>query len=217
MEKQQQASNPKIATDEIPLSEEMKKQLTSRVPKPKPKKTTFQMTEIGYANLNKLASKWEYSVGAVIAALLDMLDDAWLKTVVNTCVEQPFEATRIRRSYTVEKETLSALRVLKKHKLVSSNGLTRDDIIERCALLALILMEQHEKKRIEAVKEARGRYSELLDSFFRSRKKVEASLSDFPDDPICARLNTIEIILQNLESAIYDEINEGIPVDPQAW
>lgn len=182
-------------------------------PTRRPTKTTFQLTERGYELLNELANRQGSNVGSVLGDIADCLKGDHLQMILKQCLENPIQGKRIRRSYSVESQTLSALQSVQDTVDKTDLKVSRDDLIETTANLFCQLADESDKRRLNKLKQVLELYGEMRQEWAKGEDEIRRALPD-RDHPIMNRLGFIEILMDNLGGAIQREIAGDALVDP---
>lgn len=87
-------------------------------------------------------------------------------------------------------------------------GESQGAVLEAAIEMWLTNLEMRKAKRKEALK--------IITEFISQAGDVEDHLQKIldGDDPICSRFGIVMVVLGNLQSAIEDNINEEVPIDP---
>lgn len=113
----------------------------------------------------------------------------------------------IRKTFVIDKQSLTYL-----NKISNTHGLSRDLMIEKMILFYQALLEKH----LEEVKENEKEALKIISSFWDESQNSMEKLIQLLDDnhPIRSRFGIIQIIIENLHSAITSKLSEGTPIDP---
>ena len=182
-------------------------------PTRRPTKTTFQLTERGYEQLNELANRQGSNVGSVLGDIADFLKGDHLQLILKQCLENPIQGKRIRRSYSVESQTLSALQSVQDNVDKTEFKVSRDDLIETTVNLFCQLADESDRRRLEKLKQVLDIYEKMGQMWAKGEGEISAVLLE-PDHPIMNRLNIIGIHMDNLHIGIESEAAGESPVDP---
>lgn len=109
----------------------------------------------------------------------------------------------IRKSIVLSSHTIRKLKeIAKKHSK------PRDSLISMAVILMKVIIEKYNDERLDKHKQALDIIGKVAD--------VEQELISLlgEDDPIVSRFSYVMIVLGDLQSAIYYELKDDIPIDP---
>lgn len=169
--------------------------------------STFRISKEGHDALKKVAKAMGLKYAEVFEKLL-ILFEAFESTKKPITLEPKEKVIRVRKTYVVNKETLSKLSSIVKNKKT-----TRDLLIEKTALRFSEFFEENksaERKRYQNVLE------KIIKPFWSQSEDIERKLGRKlgHDDPIVTRFGHVVTILMNLSMTIESFINNDQPIDP---
>jgi|AntDeeMinimDraft_5_1070356.scaffolds.fasta_scaffold06649_3 hypothetical protein len=169
----------------------------------KSERTTFNFTEEALDILERFSKNYEITQKETFSIMLD--DDKLLSQVIKKLRNNEFDFSekKIQKTKVISKGALGKLNELSK-----SESFSRDLILE----IALRDINSQLTDRIESHKKA----EEIIDEAIGKMSEVSTQLGELleAEDPIIARWGLIEIVAENLSHAIHNELNKGIPIDP---
>jgi len=74
-----------------------------------------------------------------------------------------------------------------------------------------------EKKELESIKKEHKKALKMINSYWEEGEKLDKSLERLldKDDPIISRFGMVNVVLMNLSSAIKNELDTGVLIDPE--
>jgi len=181
-------------------------------------RTTFRLTKEANEALNWLVEDHRYTLKSVIDLLClnvnlgrdsDLAEDTVLSSVIKLSKSFDFgDLDRsVRRTMAVSDKSIRIL-----NHVSRKFGIQRDFLVDRGALFLKSLFEQSKEEEKRNHQEA----FELIDKFYTSAKDLEDKLLILLDidDPIRVGFSIMVARLEYLRIDIKNEIEKGMPIDP---
>ena len=169
----------------------------------KSERTTFNLSNEAYELLEKLSKSYEITQKETLSLIMD--DDELILITVEKIKSGTDEIAEDKSAKT---------KVISKGALEKLSNLAQREQISRDLLLEITLRELSDqlKKREENHKKALKIIKDSIKQDNATGKKLRDLLDK--DDPILMRWDIIEIYKSDLETAIFNELKRGTPIDP---
>lgn len=176
-------------------------------PKQYPLRTTFRISQEGHAAIKSVSEKYGMKNADVFDMASSLINEIYQKGIDLSSVKDVSEKT-IRKTYLINKTTLSKLR-----KLANEIKLPRDLLIDKMVIILKIMLDKELSAKHTKYRNA---LEKTIKPFWRHAEKIENLLKKElgEDDPITSRFGFIIILIMNLSMAIEENINKGVPIDP---
>ena len=170
-------------------------------------RTTFKLNKKSLEALNSLIDAHRLKPKEIFDHIcsLDQLIDIAVKSFNKESL--PTDKEYIRKTYVISQQDKRLLnRLSKKH------GVPRDILVDRLILAYEGILQLHKIKEREQEEKAYKIVSEFSQKAGATLKELSDLLDK--DSPILERFGTIELLLENLNSAIYEKLEYDKPIDP---
>jgi hypothetical protein len=178
-------------------------------------RTTFTLSKDGEAALTWIATVYKKK----IKSLIDMIcreypidganENLNLTAMIIEIARNTNDQLKrdVRKSVVLSKTSLSVLNELSKR-----NQISRDVILDRGFCLVYEIMKENSEIKRKEYEVALKNIESLLKQAEKTENELKKRLSD--DDPVLQRLGYAIIVLGNLSIDIKNELEKGIPVNP---
>ena len=175
-------------------------------------RTTFRLGKDTFSKMESLSKYYKITKKELIEFLVDTVQtfadsseqgESLLNRIDNKTSGQTQKADLIRKTQVISKKSLNTL-----NKLSNDTGFSRDQLIKFAVIIHKFSFKQIRKNHEKALKDI----NKLVSKINETRKTLKKYLD--PNDPVLIRFEVIDIVTDNLCTAIESEINDGVPVDP---
>lgn len=172
-------------------------------------RTTFRLGKEANEALNWLARQQKITMKDVLDTSLEILEDVLILLSLDTSLKFPDinEPKGIRKTMVLTRGTLKRLKILSE-----KYGVSRDVLIDK----AIRDSKERITRDVEETRVKHQKALELIADLELEASNVEMSLMMIleEEDPIRNHLGYAVNKIMNLHQAIKDELEKGIPIDP---
>jgi len=170
-------------------------------------RTTFKLSKKSLDAFNSLIEAHRLKPKEIFDLIcsFDQLIDIAVKSIDNESL--PTGKEYVRKTYVISQQDKRLLnRLSKKH------GVPRDMLVDRLILAYEGILKLHKKKEREQEEKAYKIVSEFSQNAGATLKELSDLLDK--DSPILERFGAIELLVENLNTAIYEKLEYDTPIDP---
>lgn len=173
-------------------------------------RTTFRISQQGHDAIKSVSKIYGMKNADVFDMASSLIKELNTKGIDLSSVKD-ISGKSLRKTYLINKITLSRLR-----KLSDEIKTSRDLLIDKMAIILKTLLD---KELTEKHTKYRNVLEKIIKPFWEQAEKLEKKLKKElgEDDPIISRFGFIIVLIMNLSMAIEENINNGVPIDPDDY
>jgi hypothetical protein len=184
--------------------------------KQKSVRTTFTLTREGDAALTWAVKHFKSKIKSMVDMLCSELQDSlendkgtnWTRSIIEHVKKSDNPPLRkVRKTMVLSEKSLLIL-----NDVARKNQISRDAILDRGIYLIVSTLKDASGLKLKQHEAAKC----VIDQFYEEATKKEKDLTEMldEDDPILSRFGFVMLTLENLRSAMNDELKTGTPIDP---